>query len=263
LSNLLRRVGTAAVLLAILLAALFWLPRGGVAALMALIIGIAGLEWARLCRLDGVAGRLYAAGIVLALLVLFTFELWQPMFLLAAAFWIVAVPAWLWLGVKGQHWAALAVAGFLVLVPAALAMVVLRPLEAILVLGVVWIADTAAYFAGRRWGRRKLAPSISPGKTWEGAGGGLIGAAAYAMIVSIFLAGVHGTRMAAFLGAAALLVMVSIAGDLYESAAKRQAGVKDSGAILPGHGGMLDRIDSATAVLPLAALIVPFLNEGF
>ena len=263
MSNLLRRVGTAAVLIAILLAALFWLPRGGVATLMALIIGIAGLEWARLCRLDGVAGRLYAAGIVLALLVLFTFELWQPIFLLAAAFWIVAVPAWLWLGVKGQHWAALAVAGFLVLVPAALAMVVLRPLEALLVLGVVWIADTAAYFAGRRWGRRKLAPSISPGKTWEGAGGGLIGAASYAMMVSIFLAGVHGTRMAAFLGAAALLVMVSIAGDLYESAAKRQAGVKDSGAILPGHGGMLDRIDSATAVLPLAALIVPFLKEGF
>jgi phosphatidate cytidylyltransferase len=256
-------VGTAAVLLAILLAALFLLPRAGVAALMALIIGIAGLEWARLCRLDGLPARLYAAGIVLALLLLFTFELWQPAFLVAAAFWIVAVPAWLWLGVKAQHGLALAIAGFVVLVPPALAMTALRPLDALLVLGVAWIADTAAYFAGRRWGRHRLAPSISPGKTWEGAGGGLIGAAAYAMILSILFAGFQGTRMAAFLGAAALLVMVSIAGDLFESAVKRQAGVKDSGAILPGHGGMLDRIDSATAVLPVAALLVPFLKEGF
>jgi len=256
-------VGTAAVLLAILLAALFLLPRAGVAALMALIIGIAGLEWARLCRLDGLPARLYAAGIVLALLLLFTFELWQPAFLVAAAFWTVAVPAWLWLGVKTQHGLALAIAGFVVLVPPALAMTALRPLDALLVLGVAWIADTAAYFAGRRWGRHRLAPSISPGKTWEGAGGGLIGAAAYAMILSILFAGFQGTRMAAFLGAAALLVMVSIAGDLFESAVKRQAGVKDSGAILPGHGGMLDRIDSATAVLPVAALLVPFLKEGF
>ena len=262
MSNLLRRVGTAAVLLAILLAALFLLPQAGVAALMALIIGIAGLEWARLCGIDGLPARFYAAGIVLALLIVFIWELWQPVFLVAAAFWIVAVPAWLWLGMKPQHSATLAIAGFIVLVPPALAMTALRPLDALLVLAVVWIADTAAYFAGRRWGRRKLAPAISPGKTWEGAGGGLIGAAAYAMILSILLAGVHGTRMAAFLGAAALLVMVSIAGDLFESAAKRQAGVKDSGAILPGHGGMLDRIDSATAVLPVAALVVPFL-KGF
>lgn len=249
-------------LIAILLAALFTLPRAGVAALMALIVGIAGLEWARLCRLDGLPARLYAAGSVLALAGLFATGLEGPVFLVAAAFWIVAVPAWLWLGVKAQHWAVLAVAGFVVLVPPALAMTALAPLEALLVLGVAWIADTAAYFAGRRWGRRRLAPSISPGKTWEGAGGGLIGAAAYAMILSILLAGVQGTRMAAFLGAAALLVMVSIAGDLFESAAKRQAGVKDSGAILPGHGGMLDRIDSATAVLPVAALIVP-LVKGF
>ena len=262
MSNLLRRVGTAAVLLGILLAALFLLPQAGVAALMALIIGIAGLEWARLCGLEGLRARFYAAGIVLALLLVFILELWQPAFVLAAAFWIVAVPAWLWLGMKPQHSATLAIAGFIVLVPPALAMTALRPLDALLVLAVVWIADTAAYFAGRRWGRRKLAPAISPGKTWEGAGGGLIGAAAYAMILSILLAGVHGARMVAFLGAAALLVMVSIAGDLFESAAKRQAGVKDSGAILPGHGGMLDRIDSATAVLPLAALIVPFLKEG-
>jgi phosphatidate cytidylyltransferase len=258
LPDLLRRVGTAAVLLVLLVAGLFFLPRFGVAVLMALIIGIGGFEWARLC---GFNAPLYACGIVLALFLLFGFDLAHPVFLLAAAFWIVAVPAWLWLGVKPVHRAALAAAGFVVLVPAALAMVVLEPGEALLILAVAWIADTAAYFAGRRWGRRKLAPAVSPGKTWEGAVGGLIAAAAYAMILSLLLAGAQATHMAAFLGAAALLVAVSIVGDLFESAAKRQAAVKDSGAILPGHGGVLDRIDSATAILPVAALVVPFLRN--
>jgi len=254
------RIGTAAVLIAMLLAALFYLPRAGVAALMALIVGIAGFEWARLCGLSLSRARVYAVGIVLALLLVFAVQLGEALFLLASAFWSVAVPLWLWLGLKPQQRAALAAAGFVVLVPPALAMVTLRPQDALLVLGLVWIADTAAYFAGRRWGRRRLAPSISPGKTWEGAAGGLVGAAAYAMIVSTLLAGVQGTLMAAFLGAAALLVTVSIAGDLFESAAKRQAGVKDSGAILPGHGGMLDRIDSATATLPVAAVLIPLIG---
>ena len=250
-----KRVGTAAVLLAILLAALFLLPRAGVAALMALIIGIGGFEWARLCGAGPVWARIYAAGIIAALGLLFAIDFYGPAFFLASAFWIVAVPAWLWLGVKPQHSGALLFAGFVVLVPAALAMVMLPPGEALLVLAVVWIADTAAYFAGRRWGRRKLAPSISPGKTWEGAAGGLIGVAAYAMILSILLGG-GAAGMAVFLGAAAVLAMVSITGDLFESAVKRQAGVKDSGTILPGHGGMLDRIDSAAATLPVAAAIV-------
>jgi phosphatidate cytidylyltransferase len=238
------------VLLAILLAVLFLLPRAGVAALMVLVIGVGGFEWGRLCGLNP---PLYAGAMVLALLLVLWAEVSQPVFLLASLFWLVAAPAWLWIGVKPGHRVALQAAGFVVLVPAALAMVVLAPGEALLVLAVAWIADTAAYFAGKRWGRHKLAPAISPGKTWEGAAGGLIAAAAYAMIVSIFLAGAQATRMAAFIGAAALLVVVSIVGDLFESAAKRQAGVKDSGAILPGHGGMLDRVDSAAAVLPVAA----------
>jgi phosphatidate cytidylyltransferase len=258
LPDSLRRLGTAVVLLALLVAGLFFLPRAGVAALMALIIAIGGFEWARLCGLNA---PLYAGGIVAALAFLVAVDLNVAVFVFASVFWIIAVPAWLRFGVKPGQRGALGIAGFVVLVPAALAMVVLRPGEALLVLAVAWIADTVAYFAGRRWGRRKLAPGISPGKTWEGAAGGLIGAAAYAMILSIFLAGVHATRMAAFIGAAALLVVVSIVGDLFESAAKRQAGVKDSGAILPGHGGMLDRIDSASAILPVAALVMPFLKN--
>jgi phosphatidate cytidylyltransferase len=255
-------VVTAAVLIALLLAGLFLLPQVGVAALMGVIVAIAGFEWARVCGLGTTEARIYAAAILIGFAVLFSVRIWQPAFLVAALFWIFAAPAWLWLGVGARQRSGLIPLGFLVLVPPALAMVALEPLDALLALAVAWIADTAAYFVGRRWGRRKLAPSISPGKTWEGAAGGLIGAAAYAMILSILFAGMQGTRMAAFLGAAALLVAVSIVGDLFESAVKRQAGVKDSGSILPGHGGMLDRIDSATAVLPVAALLVPWLKGG-
>jgi phosphatidate cytidylyltransferase len=259
LPNLLRRVGTAAVLLAILCAALFLLPRVGVAALMAVIIGIGGYEWARLCGTSVAVARVYAIGIVIALAALVAVPLYGPPVYVAAVFWLFAVPTWFWLGVKPAHAPALLVAGFIVLVPAALAVVMLQPLEALLVLAVVWIADTAAYFAGRRWGRHKLAPSISPGKTWEGAAGALVGGGAYAIILAAIAGG--GTRsMVVFAAASAVLVMVSIAGDLFESAVKRQAGVKDSGTILPGHGGMLDRIDSATAMLPVAAAVVPLIK---
>lgn len=242
-------------LLAILCAALFLLPRPGVAALMALVIGIGGYEWARLCGTGVGVARAYAIGIMVALGALLAVPLYGPPLYVAALFWLLAVPVWLWLGVKTAHTPSLLAAGFVVLVPAALAVVMLRPLEALLVLLVVWIADTAAYFAGRRWGRHKLAPSISPGKTWEGALGALIGAGAYAIILAAITGG--GIRgMVVLAAGSAVLVLVSIAGDLFESAVKRQAGVKDSGTILPGHGGMLDRIDSATATLPVAAAML-------
>jgi len=122
------------------------------------------------------------------------------------------------------------------------------------VLVLVWVADTAAYFIGRAWGRRKLAPAISPSKTWEGAWGGIAGAVAYAIIGGTFLSGVGAWPVYAVV--AVVLAAISIVGDLFESAAKRQAGVKDSGALLPGHGGILDRVDSAAAVLPIAALLL-------
>lgn len=254
------RVGTAAVLFSLFLAGLALLPPAGVAALMAVIVAIAAFEWARLSGFSRVSARFYAAGIVGLLFFFFLNQLFTGVFVAASLFWLIAVPLWLALGVKRGHASALTAAGCIVLVPPALAVVALGARDALVVLAVVWIADTAAYFAGRRWGRRKLAPAISPGKTWAGVGGALIGAAAYAMIVALLFAGVEATRMAAFVGAAAALTVVSIAGDLFESAVKRQAGVKDSGSILPGHGGMLDRIDSATAALPVAALLVPLLK---
>ncbi len=187
---------------------------------------------------------------------------WSPNGLvsaLAAAWWIVLAPFWMWRGVRATQQTWIGAAGFVVLVPAGLAILALAPLQVLVVLVLVWIADTAAYFVGRAWGRRKLAPAISPGKTWEGAAGGLIGALAYAIIGAFWF---QGIAWAPYLAAAALLAMVSIVGDLFESAAKRQAGVKDSGSLLPGHGGILDRIDSATASLPLAALLWPLVKAG-
>ncbi len=179
----------------------------------------------------------------------------QPTLVLAAAFWVVAVPFWMWIGVSPRPRLLLA-CGFVVILPAAIAMATLRGQEVLAVLVLVWIADSAAYFSGRRWGRRKLAPSISPGKTREGALGGVLGAMAYAIICGTFL---KELAWAPYLAAAAVLAVLSILGDLFESAVKRQAGVKDSGSLLPGHGGILDRIDSATAVLPVAALALPWI----
>jgi phosphatidate cytidylyltransferase len=249
-------VATAAVLIAALLAALFLLPRPWLAALLAVICGLAGFEWARLCRLGGVGAWTYAGAMAFGLIALYNFAPWQPVFAIGSVFWIFAAPLWMWGGVAAHHSRALAVAGFVVVLPAALAMATLPPLQVLLVLGLVWIADTAAFFAGRRWGRHKLAPSISPGKTREGAAGGLIGALAYAIICGAL---VEGLSWPAYLAAAALIAVLSIVGDLFESAVKRQAAVKDSGALLPGHGGILDRVDSATATLPLAALLLPWI----
>jgi phosphatidate cytidylyltransferase len=175
---------------------------------------------------------------------------------ISALFWVLAAPLWLWQGVRDTQRALLAVAGFIVIVPAALALATLGPAEILAVLVLVWIADTAAYFVGRAYGRRKLAPSISPGKTWEGAAGGFAGALVYAMALAFF----RGQPWWAYVAIAAVLAMLSIVGDLFESAAKRQAGVKDSGTMLPGHGGLMDRIDSATATLPICALLLSLPN---
>jgi phosphatidate cytidylyltransferase len=256
---LVTRIATAAVLVAGLLAALFFLPRNTLALVVALLLALGGHEWGRLCRLSTGAGLAYAAAVVAAFLALAYLAAFAPVFSLAALFWIVIVPLWLWRGVAGTSRTLLCAAGMLVLVPAGLAMLALRPQEVVLVVALVSIADTAAYFTGRALGRHKLAPSISPGKTWEGAGGALVGVLAYAIICGLIA---EGVAWLPFLAAAALLTALGIVGDLFESAAKRQAGVKDSGAILPGHGGMLDRIDSATATLPVAALMLPLVKSA-
>ena len=215
----------------------------------------AGFEWARLCKLAGAAACIYGivAGAAFALLYVAGQDAWRAAFAVAAVFWLAVAPLWLSRGVSREARGVLIPTGFVVIVPAALALATIPGKDVLLVLVLVWIADSAAYFVGRAWGRRKLAPSISPGKTWEGAAGGLVGALAYAIICGGFL---DGIARGPLIASALVLAAISIVGDLFESAAKRQAEVKDSGALLPGHGGILDRIDSATAVLPVAGLLL-------
>jgi phosphatidate cytidylyltransferase len=150
--------------------------------------------------------------------------------------------------------------GVVVLVPAGLAMTVLPPAQVLMIMGLIWISDTGAYLTGRACGRRKLAPAISPGKTWEGVAGGAVGCVIYAIIWALFdpelRARVQGVIWIPFLAGTLLLCGLGVVGDLLESGLKRQAGAKDSGKLLPGHGGVLDRIDSATATLPVALLLM-------
>lgn len=257
----LTRVLTAAALLAAFVSALWFLDRSAFAVLVAAIVAIGGYEWACLDRTRRAMAVAYGSACAL----LFAASIQVPPLApwicgLAAVFWAIAAPSWLARGFDACPALLLPAVGVVVLVPAGLAMASLSPLRLLAVLGLVWIADTAAYLAGRALGRRKLAPAISPGKTWEGAAGALVASAIYAIIWVQFDPGlavlVQGAAWLPYLAGAVLLCAVSIVGDLFESAAKRRAGVKDSGRLLPGHGGVLDRIDSATAALPVALLML-------
>ena len=188
------------------------------------------------------------------------FKLFLPFLLLAAAFWLVVVPFQLSRRlIVLNSWPS--VLTMPVVIGAAwLSAVLLQRAGArflIAVVVVTVVADVAGYFVGRRFGRVKLAPSISPGKTREGAVGGIVAAALWTAAMSFCLelcSGVWQLLMAA--GAGAFLGASAVMGDLWESQLKRQAGVKDSSQLLPGHGGVLDRIDAQLAVLPLATVLL-------
>jgi phosphatidate cytidylyltransferase len=176
---------------------------------------------------------------------------------LSCAFWIAVAPFWLHGHWKLRNSVLLGLVGWIALVPMWLALVRLQahPYVLLMFMAVVWIADTAAYLAGKQWGRHKLAPLVSPGKSWEGVAGAAVALVVYYAVLWVFTA--PGERLfSAPLGLAlfAALLALSIEGDLFESWMKRQVGVKDSGQLLPGHGGLLDRVDGLTSTMPLAAL---------
>ena len=272
-STLATRVVTGIGLVAAVLAALFLLPPIGWGVLVLMIIALGASEWAKLIEWRGTRQSLFV-GITLlagaALLWSATERGFSPQTVITACgvatlFWIlVGTPSvlWRWQPVSSL---ARAISGWIVLLGAFVAVVALQARSAWLVLAamaIVWIADTAAYFVGRRFGRRKLAPQISPGKTWEGAYGATIAVVLYALAL-LPLAARAGYDAPLDFKAVLLWVVfcialtaLSIIGDLHESLLKRRAGVKDSGSLLPGHGGVLDRTDALLAAMPPVALAV-------
>lgn len=256
LSDLSQRLLTAALLVATLLSALFLASPLVWAAFVLTFMTVGAHEWAGLSKLTPNAAKVYALATLALAGLAYGLDLagapWP--YLPALGFWAILAPIWLRLGWPAPRGPAALLIGWLLLLPTFLALVYLREEGAGLLLAaltVAIVADSAAYFAGRVFGRHKLAPSISPGKTLEGAAGGALGVAVYALLLPH--AGALGVTIA--LPALLFLFILSVLGDLFESWIKRQAGVKDSGALLPGHGGVLDRIDSQLAVLPAAALI--------
>lgn len=266
------RVLTALTMLALLLAALFALPPVAWSVLVVVVVMQGAAEWSHLSGLHGRQANIYWILTLLSMLALLwldanTTDMQQvyfhmPVYLVAALLWLIIAPTWLMIGWKIEQPVLMALTGWAVLVPTGLAMLDLRaaapsPWVLLAVMGLVWVADISAYFAGRKFGKYKLAPDISPGKTWEGVGGAVIGVTIYVLMVWRFNPGlIPREALPGLLLASWWWVCLAVIGDLFESAIKRQAGVKDSGSLLPGHGGMLDRIDALTSTLPLAAMAI-------
>ncbi len=269
------RIITALILLPLVLGGIFLLPGWGFAIALGIVVLLGAWEWARLVSVERQSSRWAWLGAVTVLMGLLGGSgdpgiVLVPVLLLGLIWWLYA--AWQVLRFSGAERETGAfrggpalIAGLLVLLPAWVGLVWLHGLEAgpwlvLMVLVITWAADVGAYFAGRGLGRTRLAPAVSPGKTWEGVVGGLA-LALVAAAVMLFLFPLPPLPMGGLLLLAAVTVVFSVLGDLYESLVKRRRGVKDSGALLPGHGGVLDRIDSLTATGTVYALGIYLILE--
>lgn len=264
------RLLTAAVLLVLAVTLVWCATRPWLLGVFAVITLRAAWEWAALCpALAGARRGWLLAVLAFALAALYALPaaLTSPLLGAAVVWWTVAfglvlrypaLPGWL------DQPLAQGLVIVLALAAAWLALAHLadgrRPLL-LLCLALVWVADSAAYLVGRRFGQRRLCPQVSPGKTVEGLIGGLLGAA-IAGVVAGALWRLDGGAIAALAALTTLCAGVSVIGDLTESLFKRRAGVKDSSHLLPGHGGVLDRIDALIAAAPLFALAAPLLVRG-
>jgi phosphatidate cytidylyltransferase len=273
-----QRVVTAIVLLALLVPAVFLAPTWVWGAVSLALLAVAALEWGRLVASQRTAAWLAAVVVVAGAAYLLAREsavadagLALLATLLAGAsvtFWLTVVPVSL---ARVERLGPPLAGAVLSLLAAWIALYELRRVDSILLvsaMAVVWLADVGAYFAGRSIGRRKLAPRVSPGKTWEGVAGGVLLVLLVAAVATVVAPGASllPNRLLDHLPIAAVALLLaaiaglSVVGDLYESMLKRAAGVKDSGWLLPGHGGVLDRIDALVPTMPGCLLLIQVLR---
>jgi phosphatidate cytidylyltransferase len=266
-----QRLITALVLAPLMLACIYWLPEAGFAAFIGAIVVIGAWEWANLAGFQRLSTRLgVSLSMAFVLMVLWWLQnstgiTWLQLTLWSLLWWLFALvmvfrypasQAW----IKGR-WVRLMMA-LPVLLPLWLGLNVLKGQpNANLVLTwlmlLVWGADIGAYFAGRAFGNRKLAPSVSPGKTWAGVYGGMATSVLVSALMALyFLPALSLLQWILLLMISALVVAISVLGDLFESLLKRFRGIKDSSGLLPGHGGILDRIDSLCAATPMFCVLL-------
>ncbi|WP_240905686.1 phosphatidate cytidylyltransferase [Thiorhodococcus mannitoliphagus] len=263
-SSLRRRAITAFSLGPLVIAAVLFLPTSAFGLFFLLVLLLAAWEWGSLSGITKAEHRLGYLGLVgLCVGILWLFPSLQgPSLVLGSLWWLFQAVQILMTRkidlIEGPR-ALQLVAGLLVLLPPWAAVMQLHrapdvgPGLVLFLLILIWTADTAAYFVGRRWGRAKLAPAVSPGKTRVGVYGALVGAAVCGLGLAWAL-GLDGRHTLLALIICAAAALISVVGDLYESLLKRQRSMKDSSQLLPGHGGLLDRIDSLTAAAPVFAL---------
>ncbi|WP_374564432.1 phosphatidate cytidylyltransferase [Nitrosomonas sp.] len=262
------RILTASIILPFFLAALFYFQDIFWAIVLLALTVIGSREWSRLAQLsvrNTIVFMLLTTLLGGELLLqvseavkidpLSTELIW--IYGLSAIFWIFAVPLYLKQSFKvTKPWVWMLI-GWILLLPTCLALYQLRSISPLLLLGLmatIWISDTAAYFTGRSLGKHKLAPQISPNKTWEGVAGALVAVLIYGLLWDLWSE--EQSLAPVLVPLLIMMAILGIIGDLYESFVKRQANVKDSGNILPGHGGILDRIDALTSALPFAILAI-------
>lgn len=262
-----QRFTTALVLGVLTAAAVLGLPTGGVALVLAPFLLLAAWEWALLAGFPALSARaLYAGALLLLLAALWRLPAAWQLILLApvTAWWLRAAAAVLQWRVRPQAIVTqpepgLALAGWALLAAPWLAIAVLHrqpagPWLVLFLLTLIWLADSAAYFVGRRWGRHQLAPALSPAKTWEGLFGAVAFTLPWSVLPPLFGLQLSPLQMVLFWLLCGMTVALAVVGDLYESWLKRRRGLKDTGAVLPGHGGVLDRIDSTLAAAPVFTL---------
>ena len=266
-----QRIITALILLPIALCGFFLLSGAGFALFIGFVVTLGAWEWARLAGFNAQPARVgYAAVVAVLLFVLNLLPGLAPWVLgVAMIWWVAATYLVLTYPASSERWASVAgklVIGLLILLPAWQGLVLIKqwPLGNWLILAVmvlVWGADIGAYFSGKAFGKRKLAPKVSPGKSWEGVYGGLVASLMITLVVGLLRHWSASELLFGLLGAA-VVVFISVVGDLTESMFKRQSGIKDSSNLLPGHGGVLDRIDSLTAAIPVFAVLLWAANWG-